>query len=579
MNKWGIKAKFSAAVGVFALTLCVVIGLSIQSMSKISSSTERLIKEDVQRRIIALQLVSQSNEAGFRARDLVAATTDTQREAIDKKLSGVLTGIEQKFGELQKLQNERLKASIEKSLEPYQLWKKVVSDLRNLANTGKKEEAFKFVTSDLVPSRAEVENKLNDVVQNIEKDMENAITENEKLAARMRNVILLFSGFGLLVGVVSSGLIIRATIRAINQTTDTLSETSNQVASAAQQIANSSQSLSEAATEQAASLEETSSAVEETNSMVQRNLESAKESTLIAQQSVVATGRGQEVVVKLMGSMDEINKANLAVMTQTNESNQEIQAIVNVINEIGNKTKVINEIVFQPKLLSFNASVEAARAGEHGKGFAVVAEEVGNLAQMSGNAAKDITSLLEGSIQKVQNIVNNSKTRMEMIVNDNATKVADGTRIAQECSNVLNQIAVDIQNVSRMNQSVAGASVEQARGITEISRAITQLDQVTQVNAASSEEAASASEELLAQAEQMKRAVNSLCIVVRGGSDSESSIAPAWNPSDAPRNQVNTRSNVVPLKRNTKFKNESSPKVKLVSGGETFAVLDEEELK
>lgn len=102
----------------------------------------------------------------------------------------------------------------------------------------------------------------------------------------------------------------------------------------------------------------------------------------------------------MIHSITEISESNDRIMSQVADGNRKISEIVQVISEIGNKTKVINDIVFQTKLLSFNASVEAARAGEHGKGFAVVAEEVGNLAQMSGNAAKEISDMLNGSVSR-----------------------------------------------------------------------------------------------------------------------------------------------------------------------------------
>jgi methyl-accepting chemotaxis protein len=203
-------------------------------------------------------------------------------------------------------------------------------------------------------------------------------------------------------------------------------------------------------------------------------------------------------------------------MEQVNKSNESMAGIVKVIEEIGSKTKVINDIVFQTKLLSFNASVEAARAGEHGKGFAVVAEEVGNLAQMSGNAAKEISSLLEESVQKVNTIVHETKSSVEKLIADGKETVESGTQVARQCGEVLEEIVQNVSGVTSMAGEIATASQEQARGVGEITKAMGQLDQMTQQNAATSEECASAAEELSAQSEALKKAVQLLVMTVNG---------------------------------------------------------------
>lgn len=218
----------------------------------------------------------------------------------------------------------------------------------------------------------------------------------------------------------------------------------------------------------------------------------------------------------MLNSMNEISQSNEAILAQVNEGNRQMTEIGKVIREIGNKTKVINEIVFQTKLLSFNASVEAARAGEHGKGFAVVAEEVGNLAQMSGNAAKEISEMLDGSILKVEGIVEETKTKVESLVLKGKEKVDNGVVVAKQCSSVLDQIVDNVSKVSELSRETSHANKEQAMGISEINKAMSQLDMSTQQNAAASEEAASASEELSAQANSLKAVADELIAVING---------------------------------------------------------------
>ncbi|MDO9184173.1 MAG: methyl-accepting chemotaxis protein [Bacteriovorax sp.] len=278
-----------------------------------------------------------------------------------------------------------------------------------------------------------------------------------------------------------------------------------------------SEELSQATTEQAASLQETSSSIEEISSMINANTSNAKQSSVVSEQSLNSAQRGKQVVDHMIKAISDINSSNIGIMDQINETNQEIENIVKIINEIGSKTKVINDIVFQTKLLSFNASVEAARAGEQGKGFAVVAEEVGNLAAMSGAAALEITSMLDGSIKKVEGIVRDSKEKIGKLILTGKEKVDIGTRIAHECEDVLNEIVSSVASASKMVAEISTASQEQAQGVHEITKAIAQLDQVTQQNTANSAESANSAVMLSSQAEVLNSLVQGLGQIIDGG--------------------------------------------------------------
>lgn len=326
------------------------------------------------------------------------------------------------------------------------------------------------------------------------------------------SILLIGIGISLAIGFVFANAI----TKSIRSVSDELEKGAVAVGSAAEKISQASVTLAESTTEQAAALQETTSALEETSAMISKNAENAKQSSSVSTTSQQTAQQGMAVVNDMVHSIEDIAGSNSEIMAQIEDSNREIEGIVKVIAEIGTKTKVINDIVFQTKLLSFNASVEAARAGEHGKGFAVVAEEVGKLAQMSGNSAKEISQLLDESIHKVENIIQNTKARVEQLVQSGKEKINTGTVTARRCSEVLRSIVENVESVGSMVKEISHASQEQSQGVQEISKAMAQLDQVAQQNDATSQSASASATELKGQVNNLRAMVDNLNKTVMG---------------------------------------------------------------
>ncbi len=342
-------------------------------------------------------------------------------------------------------------------------------------------------------------------------------SKESQSAAKDASIGLIFvSVAGLLTSMIVGLIFASVLSKGLSNIASGIDTGATEVASASEEIASASTELSASATEQAAALQETVASIDEVSAMVSKNADNAKKSLEVAASSQSVAARGKQSVDEMVRSMDEINSSNNEIMQQIEASNREISEIVKVISEIGNKTKVINDIVFQTKLLSFNASVEAARAGEHGKGFAVVAEEVGNLAQMSGNAAKEISQMLDGSIQKVEGIVNNTKSKVDKLVAAGKAKVEGGTAVARRCGEVLDEIVGNVTELNHMVSEISTASTEQSQGVGEITKAMGQLDQVTQQNAAASQQASSAGEKMMIQATDLRTAVENLMATING---------------------------------------------------------------
>ena len=238
--------------------------------------------------------------------------------------------------------------------------------------------------------------------------------------------------------------------------------TGSQIATGAAQVAGSSQTLSQGATEQASTVEEIVAAMQQFAAQIQQNADNAGQANRLAVRAQQSATEGSGQMREMVVAMEEINIAS---------------------RQIAKIIQVIDEIAFQTNLLALNAAVEAARAGQHGKGFAVVAEEVRTLAARSARAARETAALIEGSQEKVRN----------------------GTRIAGCTADSLEQIVQEVTKATDLMSEIADASVEQARGITQVNEGLTQVGQVTQQNTAGAEQSAAAAEELSGQAEQLRR--------------------------------------------------------------------------
>ncbi|MGE0632237.1 MAG: methyl-accepting chemotaxis protein [Pseudobdellovibrionaceae bacterium] len=349
------------------------------------------------------------------------------------------------------------------------------------------------------------------------------------------------------------GIIFARTLsRQLTKMSESLFQGSTEVNSAASEIATSSESLSSSSSEQAAAVQETSSAIEELTAMVGRNSDNAERSKEKAMVSQEVAQKGKSVVTEMMAAIAEINESNSNIMKAVEESNRSISEITQVITDIETKTTVIKDIVFQTKLLSFNASVEAARAGEHGKGFSVVAEEVGNLAQMSGNAAQEISGTLEESIKKVNQIVSDTKQRVESLIEAGKEKVERGHAIAGECEKILDQIVNEVTDVGSMVVEISNASKEQSHGIQEITKAMSQMDTVTHQNAAVSQTAASASVELASQSESLSLLVTQLKQIVEGSGGSNPSTPSVVSTNPTSLSHSNEETKILPIKSKKK---------------------------
>ncbi|WP_114810913.1 methyl-accepting chemotaxis protein [Paraburkholderia kururiensis] len=252
--------------------------------------------------------------------------------------------------------------------------------------------------------------------------------------------------------------------KSLIDTVRTVRAGSESIATATRQIAAGNIDLSSRTEEQASALQETASSMDELTGTVRQNADNARQASALAANASDIANKGNQVVSQVVGTMGDINQSSA---------------------KIADIIAIIEGIAFQTNILALNAAVEAARAGEDGRGFAVVAGEVRSLAQRSSAAAKEIKELIDTSVERVQS----------------------GSALVDEAGRTMGDIIGAVQRVTDIMGEIAAASEEQSSGIDQVARAVTQMDEVTQQNAALVEEAAAAAQSLEDQAAKLRQAV------------------------------------------------------------------------
>ncbi|WCM92825.1 methyl-accepting chemotaxis protein [Acidovorax sp. NCPPB 2350] len=252
---------------------------------------------------------------------------------------------------------------------------------------------------------------------------------------------------------------------SLAQVVSEVRHSSESIATGASQIATGNADLSQRTEEQASNLQQTAASMEEMNSTVKQNADTVRTASQLASSASATAARGGEVVGNVVRTMEDITASS---------------------RKIGDIIGVIDSIAFQTNILALNAAVEAARAGEQGRGFAVVASEVRTLAQRSATAAKEIKSLIDDSV----------------------TQVEAGSQLVGKAGATMGEIVDQARRVADLIAEIGAATHEQEQGISQVSDAVNQLDQVTQQNAALVEESAAAADSLNSQASRLVELVS-----------------------------------------------------------------------
>lgn len=468
-----IGKRFAITSGACLLLLTALAGISLSALYSAADTISLFARNTVPSAYVAAGLhTSISRLRGDYLREL-AAKAGADQAAVEAVIVADTAKLDEGYSTYKVTMHENAEdranyAALGTQIVDYKAaWQKIAL----LVRAGKSEEASTLYLATVSPLAKQLEAAavtIETYNKRLAQEIAKTATASASRALWMSAVVGLIALIG---GVAVSWFMVGKVNQVLRDATQELREGANQVVSAASQVSSSSQQLAQGSSTQAATIEETSAAAHEINSMAQRNTENSRSTATIvdtAQRSFAETNVLLNGLLEAMGGIDA--------------SSQKISKII----------KVIDDIAFQTNILALNAAVEAARAGEAGMGFAVVADEVRSLAQRSSTAARDTALLIEDSIQKNAS----GKVGVDLV------------------ANAIRALSADSGRMKHLVDEIHLGSAEQAKGLSQITDSITQMEQVTQASAASSEESAAAAEQLTAQAESMQEIVKRLQALV-----------------------------------------------------------------
>ncbi len=466
MKNWTIAKRINLGNGMLIGMLMLVGALASFSLNKLQTFAGSELRDDAIPGIIYSSDMAQLSLRGYLSLLMAGNTSDpaqraawiAQVEEMSSKVSEAVTNYQSA------ITSEEDRASFEIFQKRRAAYREARQSYLGLLKDGKQEEAKAFALGTVEPIFKEYREHMHKMLVWNRDVALRATDEMVRISRRTTFQTLCLCGGSALAGILVSWWISRGIRQTLTHVSGSLSEGAQQVAAASNEVATASQSLAEGASEQAASLEETSASLEEMTSMVKRTAEAAKQAKDLSAQTRSAADLGANDMTQMQRSMDAIKASS---------------------SEVAKIVKSIDEIAFQTNILALNAAVEAARAGEAGAGFAVVADEVRSLAQRSAIAARE-------TAEKIQDAI---------------TKSNEGVNMSAKVVESLQEITSKARLVDTLVGEIATASSEQAQGISQVNVALTQMDKVTQSNAANAEESAAAAEELNAQATSQQDSV------------------------------------------------------------------------
>ncbi|WCM19218.1 methyl-accepting chemotaxis protein [Paraburkholderia bryophila] len=509
-----VKARLATAFGVLAASVLVVSGLAVKSLNDADQRFADYVSGISARAELASRVRTAVDRRAIAARNMALVTKPQDFEIEKTAEAQAQQDVQTRLAKLRQMVDDAADASgksrelVAEMSRVEAAYTPVAQGIVALATAGKRDEAVAKINDECRPLLAALVKATNDYVDYTRNQAEQSVQDADARNIRQRNLLIAICLFATGAAALAGVLITRGLTRALGAEPAALSDVTQRVAkgdlspvagarqapegsvlasmgamqqslvtligqvrfaadsiaTGSSQIAAGNVDLSSRTEQQASSLQQTASSMEELTATVRHNADSAQQASVLSTNASAIAQKGNEVVSRVVGTMGDISASSA---------------------KIADITGIIEGIAFQTNILALNAAVEAARAGEQGRGFAVVASEVRSLAQRSSVAAKEIKDLINASVEKIR----------------------DGSSYAQEAGSTMAEVTHAVARVTDIMGEIAAATGEQSRGIEQVNLAITQMDTVTQQNAALVEEAAAASQSLEGQGRQLNEAV------------------------------------------------------------------------
>ena len=507
LSHLNIGKRLALGFGLIAVMLIVISLLGISMLGKINGGTDRIVKDSMPKIAIANALSDNVNRMAIALRNSMLSDDSADQQ---KQQAIVLAARKEANDNLERLRIVAQSAKEREMLAQLQVtnsrYAQGCDTLLELIRSGTREERRAYLYGQLRPVLAVYEKQLADQVT-----FQNSLAEADGANANQtfhdtRNWLLALATAALVLAGVLAAIITQSVTRpvasalrvantvaagdlsstieisshdemgqllqALKSMNDSLAATvgtvrsgTETIATASTQVAAGNLDLSARTEQQASSLEETASSMEELTSTVRQNADNARQAHVLADTASGVARRGGDVIAQVVQTMQQINASS---------------------SKIADIIGVIDGIAFQTNILALNAAVEAARAGEQGRGFAVVATEVRSLAQRSAAAAREIKTLIA----------------------DSTSTVASGSALVQQAGATMDELVGSVRRVTDIMEEITAASAEQSAGIEQINHAISEMDHVTQQNAALVEQSAAAAAAMQEQAATLAQVVS-----------------------------------------------------------------------